>query len=302
MKKLLTVLILLFAGIAWTTPALSFEFTEADVEYFQQPITETRAPKDGYSDFQPIVPSYNGKGSLLASWTPHPLGVAGRPTFVLVHGGHGIGTTDFITARWLRNEVAANVLVLDSYWSRGQRENWKTTTKFGANMRMLDSVAAARWLRTQPGIDTTQFYLMGGSQGGWTVLATFTDHAWQRQNVTGLYRGGIALYPNCNSKGWREDPKLGPYMTPVAVFTAGKDTATPPDRCPSKVFKAATVWQHYPNATHAFDRSTGGFRPEDGACGRAANIYNKFEMCRDNKSTEDMYAQIKKFIQDLASK
>jgi len=319
MKKILTVLILLFAGIAWTTTALSFEFTEGDAEHFQHPITVTLAPErplsgrwslkfhvdnNGLSDFQPIVPSYNDKGSLLASWNPHPLGVAGRPTFVVLHGGHGVGPTNLATARWLRDDVGANVLVLDSFWSRGLKENWLTTTKFGAHMRMLDSVATARWLRTQPGIDTNQFYLMGDSQGGWAVLNTFTDGAWQRQNVTGLYRGGISLYPVCNSRGWREDPTLGPYLIPVAVFTGGNDWATPPGSCPSKVFKTAAVWQHYPRATHAFDKTTHGgwLLAQDGHCSRAGNIYLQFEMCRDNKSTEDMQAKIKKFIQDLAAK
>jgi dienelactone hydrolase len=142
---------------------------------------------------------------------------------------------------------------------------------------------------------------MGGSQGGWTVLRTFTDEPFIVEQARGLYRAGFSLYPNCNSKGWRDDPALGPYWGPVLVFTSGKDTATPPERCPTRVFKDAAAWTHYPDATHGWDTSNrGAHTPSvDGECGKALNIYNQFAVCRSDAATNDMHTKIKTFIEGL---
>lgn len=288
--------------------------TATDIDYFQPPIVATVAPERPISKYslvnntvkvklapmRPIIPTYNNKGNLLASWTPHPQGVANRPTVVIVHGGHGLIPGDFATALWARDELGANTLVLDSFWSRGHDENWATYTRLGANARTLDAIAAGRWLLSQ-GVDPQTLFLMGGSQGGWTVLRTFTDEPFIVEQTRGLYRAGFSLYPVCNSKGWREDPTLGPYWGPVLVFTAGKDTATPPDRCPSRVFKEATDWTHYPDATHGWDTSNrGAHTPSvDGECGKAQNILNHFAVCRSDAATKDMHTKIKTFIDAL---
>ena len=289
-------------------------FASTDIEYFQPPIVVARAPERLITNFslsnntakvylapmRAIVPTFNGKGNHIASWTPHPQGVQNRPTFVIVHGGHGLIPGDFATALWARKELQANTLVLDSYWSRGHDENWVTYTRLGANARMLDAIAAGRWLVSQ-GVDTKRLFLMGGSQGGWAVLRTFTDEPFMREHAKGLYRAGFSLYPVCNSKGWREDPTLGPYWGPVLVFTGGKDTATPPDRCPTRVFKDATAWTHYPAATHGWDTSNrGAHTPSvDGECGKALNVYNRFAVCRSDSTTQDMHQKIKAFIAGL---
>jgi dienelactone hydrolase len=288
--------------------------TTADIDYFQPPIVATVAPerpitkyslynntiKVNLAPMRSIIPTYNNKGNLLASWTPHPQGVANRPTVVIVHGGHGLTPGDFATAVWARDQLDANTLVLDSYWSRGQDENWVTYTRLGANARTLDAIAAGKWLLAQ-GIDPKKLFLMGGSQGGWAVLRTFTDEPFIVEQARGLYRAGFSLYPVCNSKGWRDDPALGPYWGPVLVFTAGKDTATPPERCPTRVFKDATAWTHYPAATHGWDTSNrGAHTPSvDGECGKALNVFNQFAVCRSDAATNDMHTKIKAFIDGL---
>jgi dienelactone hydrolase len=270
----------------------------------ERPITKyslyNNTIKVNLAPMRAIIPTYNNKGNLLASWTPHPQGVANRPTFVIVHGGHGLTPGDFATAVWARDQLGANTLVLDSYWSRGQSENWATYTRLGANARTLDAIAAGKWLLSQ-GVDPKQLFLIGGSQGGWTVLRTFTDEPFIVEQARGLYRAGFSLYPNCNSKGWRDDPALGPYWGPVLVFTSGKDTATPPERCPTRVFKDATAWTHYPDATHGWDTSNrGAHTPSvDGECGKALNIYNQFAVCRSDAATNDMHTKIKTFIEGL---
>jgi dienelactone hydrolase len=307
-KHLWLLALLVLAGCA------RVPLTTTDVDYFQPPIVATVAPERPITNYslynntvkvnlapmRPIIPTYNNKGNLLASWTPHPQGVANRPTFVIVHGGHGLVPGDFATAVWARDQLGANTLVLDSFWSRGQNENWVTYTRLGANARTLDAIATGKWL-LRHGVDPKQLFLMGGSQGGWTVLRTFTNEPFIVEQARGLYRAGFSLYPVCNSKGWRDDPALGPYWGPVLVFTAGKDTATPPERCPTRVFKDATAWTHYPDATHGWDTSNrGAHTPSvDGECGKALNVLNHFAVCRSDAATNDMHTKIKTFIDGL---
>jgi dienelactone hydrolase len=295
----------------------STQFTVNDVDYFQPPIVSDKAPERPITNYsvynntikvnlapmRAIIPTFNNKGNLIASWNPHPKGVKNRPTFVIVHGGHGLVTSDFASALWARDELGANTLVLDSFWSRGQEENWATYTRLSANARMLDSIAAARWLNMQ-GVDKDKVFLMGGSQGGWTVLRTFTDEPFMQQNAKGLYRAGFSLYPVCNSKGWKTDPTLGPYWGPVLVFTGGKDTATDPSKCPTRVFKGAIEWIHYPDATHGWNAANrGAHTPSvDGECGKALNIYNHFAVCRSDAVTNDMHNKIKAFVQSIDGK
>ena len=291
-------------------------FTAADEPLAQPPIVVDRAPerplkgsyslynntrKVGLAALQPLVPAYAGAGRLLASWNPHPRGVAGRPTFVVVHGGHGLVPTNFATALWLRDALGANVMVLDSYWSRGREENWATWTAFGANMRALDAIAAARWLRDTAAVDPARIFLYGDSQGGWTVLRTFTDEPFLRSQVAGLYRGGIALYPNCVADGSLAQPALGPYVAPVIVFTGGRDTATPIQPCDRAVFTRAAQWHHYADQTHGWDTANRGAHTPavDGECGKAMNVYNRFAVCRSDATTSDMRRRIAAFIDGL---
>lgn len=300
-------------SITLTGCASTSAFNVSDIDYFQPPIVTTVPPerplndfslynntvKSGLAPMEAIVPSFNGQGNLIASWNPHPAGIKNRPTFVLVHGGHGLNPTDLATAIWARRELGANTLVLDSYWSRGRQENWETRNRFGANMRMLDAIAAGRWLQAQ-GVDKDKIFLMGGSQGGWTVMRTFTDEKFITENAKPIFRGGISLYPVCQSKGYRDDPTLGPYWGPVIVFTGGNDSATPISQCPSSVFKQSKSWTHYPDATHGWDAANrgAGAPAVDGDCGRAKNVYNRFAVCRSDSTTFDMQDKIKKFVSE----
>jgi dienelactone hydrolase len=182
-------------------------------------------------------------------------------------------------------------------------ENWKTWNEFGANMRALDAIAAGRFVLSQ-GVDPGSIYLMGGSQGGWTVLRTMTSTPFFNQYNT-MFRAGIAVYPNCVTGYWTSyKPPLGPYNGTVAVFTAGKDTATPIHECDREIFTQASQWKHYPQATHAFDAVFKGMlqdppRNGDGECTQALNIYNRFAICRDNAATDDMRDRIKTLVQTL---
>ena len=295
--------------------ACAGSFTQSDIDYFQPPIVATKAPakplrgswnlsnnttRVGLAEMQPLVPAYSGPGALLVSWNPHPGGARERMTFVVTHGGHGLIPTNFATALWLQKTFDANVLILDAYWSRGIEENWSTGTRFGASMRALDAIAAGRWLRNTQGTDPQKTYLMGDSQGGWTVLRIFTNEPFWQDEVRQLYRAGIALYPVCKENGTTQYPRLGPYVAPVIVFTGGKDTATPPDECRKAVFTGASQWINYPSQTHGWDAANRGAHTPavDGECGRAMNVYNHFPVCRSNATTTDMREKIMSFVRE----
>lgn len=297
-----------------------------DVDKFQPPIVSQAVHSSGQyvidgarylglNAFTANMPSYNGKGNLISSWNPRGGRVGERPTFIIAHGGSGIGPTHLHDARWLIKTFDANVMVLDSFWSRGRSENWITWREFGANMRLIDAIAAGRFVRSQ-GADPAKTYLIGGSQGGWTVLRTFTTSHQMSAEVQQLYRGGIALYPNCTSVDnwydWRPSsaqssdgvPPLGPYSKPVIIFSGSADTATSVKECKTdKTLKSAYAWHHYEGATHAWDIVHNVRTPDeqpDGVCSITDNKYVPFRMCRDNKVTEHMRGEIKAFVEKFS--
>lgn len=249
-------------------------------------------------DFAPMassIPAYNGKGKLFASWNPHPNGVAGRPTLVIMHGGLGLTGPNFMNGKWARDQLGANVLFLDSYWSRGLVDNLKTETRFGANMRMLDAIAAGRWLKVQ-GADPRKTYILGDSQGGWSVLRTFTDEKFMRDEVDGLYAGGVALYPNCMHLARTEYfPKLGPYIKPILIITGGADNVTGVRYCIGESLKTPNAkWIQFPDATHSFDMSSPFRNLPDGFCVPAANGVDK--NCRNEADLAEMQRLIKEYV------
>jgi dienelactone hydrolase len=166
-------------------------------------------------------------------------------------------------------------------------------------MRALDAIAAGKWVLSQ-GVDPGSLYLMGGSQGGWTVLRTMTDTKFFNQ-YNRMFRAGISLYPVCLTGGkhgrWYA-PNLGPYNGIVAVFTAGEDTATPISQCNRDIFTSAQLWKHYPGATHGFDIEFLGRLGQntDGECVRALNIYNRFAVCKNDAVTQDMRDKVRSMV------
>ena len=286
-----------------------------NIAYFQPPIVSDKAPDRplygrydlkknstsvGLSPVLSQVPAFNQKGKLLASWNPQN-SPNNKVTFVVLHGGFGIVPADFARSIWLRNNLDANVLILDSYWSRGRNENWKTGTNYGVNMRMLDAIAAGRWLVKEKGVDPRKLFLIGGSQGGWTVLRTFTNDPWISSHIDKIYAGGISLWPNCKADGSDIRPRLGPYSKKIIVFTGGKDTATPISECNQNVFRNTALWKHYPEATHGWDSENPTTKPVNGKCNEAKNPYRPYLVCRDDQATYDMRNHIKKYVNEAAS-
>jgi len=233
----------------------------------------------GLARHLPLIPDWSraNSGHLLASW--NPVAALGRhPTLVIQHGGvGGPGSTDYGHARWFLAQ-GFNVLVLDSFWSRGFIANWRRIdapvsehqsafSALGANTRARDAFAAARWLREQPQVDPTRIFLAGGSQGGWSVLRALTDEPSITEQHKGLFRAGISIYPACWS--WQSTPvrhaqgttrsirpRLGPFYAPMLLLTVELEppgSMTDLNACDPRLAQWAHQHIRLPQTTHAFD-------------------------------------------------
>lgn len=101
-----------------------------------------------------------------------PAGPGPWPVVVFVHGSERSSAVD---QRYEPYLLAAHGIAMFVYDKRGSgRSKGADTQRF--SVLAGDVVAAARWLRTQPGIDTTHMGLAGFSQGGWVApLAASRD-------------------------------------------------------------------------------------------------------------------------------
>ena len=256
----------------------------------------------GLQDIVPLVPTFDGKGLLLASWTPSTDRDA--PTFVIAHGGGGIGGMLLMMAAELRTTLNANVLLLDSIWSRGRTNNGGASVPqsgptLSSNVRMFDLAAAGRWLATQ-GVNPQKTYAIGESQGGWGVLRAFTRDPAITEWIKPHYAGGIALYPQC---GVLEPDvfvyhPLGPYHSRVLLITGGLDTLTPIAYCAPVTLQSAEKWLHWEDVTHAFNIATHGlFRPSvDGVCQTMTNKVGTHQFCFHARRTQEMMREIETFV------
>jgi dienelactone hydrolase len=258
--------------------------------------TDEQIMRYGLQPFQPLIPDWSKKksGNLLASWNP-VFNNQKNPTVVLQHGGvGGPGPTEWGHGAWFKKQ-GYNVLVLDSFWSRGFVANWRKIdgsvgshgrhmSELGANTRARDAFATARWLRERPEVDSNRIYLIGGSQGGWSVLRAFTDEKSITEKYKGLFRAGISIYPVCWS--WQRtpgnhgngvpenlNPRLGPFHSPLLILTVGLEppgSATDINVCDPNIIKSATKHIRYHDQTHAFDSEPAPGAPR-GRCWYSAN-------------------------------
>ncbi|MEY4653790.1 MAG: hypothetical protein RI884_2371 [Pseudomonadota bacterium] len=311
---------------------------------FGQRAMNDQVVRFGLARHVPLIPDWSAaqSGKLLASW--NPVQAPGpHPTLVIQHGGvGGPGFIDYGHARWFLAQ-GFNVLVLDSFWSRGFIANWRKIdapvsahrgafSALGANTRARDAFAAARWLREQPQVDPARIFLMGGSQGGWSVLRAFTDEPSITQTHKGLFRAGISIYPACwswqstpapHGQGTTEAmrPRLGPFYAPVLMVTAELEppgSQTDLRACDPRLAQWVTQHVRLPNTTHAFDdespperpvnrcwysanphwcSASGGRDPATGHCRGAP----KPDFCSDAVTTRTVRQEILDFLNQLGA-
>jgi len=261
----------------------------------------------GVGTVAPLIPGFDGKGLLLASWTPSTKPDA--PTFVIAHGGGGMDASLFVLGVDLRAMGDANILILDSIWSRGRTTNGGDSINasgktLSSNARMFDLVAAGRWLSTQ-GVDPKKTYAIGMSQGGWGVLRAFTNDPMITELVKPFYAGGVSVVPMCEEPGTKHTEekvftyhKLGPYHSRVLLITGGLDTLTPVSYCSDSTVKSVDKWLHWDDAGHGFfDPIVGSAfqRAPDGTCETMVNGFGTHLFCYNEKRAKQMLDEIRTF-------
>ena len=260
----------------------------------------------GLGNITPMIPAFDGNGLLMASWTPS--NNPNAPTFVIAHGGGGIDATAFVLGADLRSMTGANILIVDSIWSRGRSTNGGDSIPINgptlsSNVRMFDLVAAGRWLVTQ-GTNTKKTYAVGMSQGGWGVLRAFTNDPMVTELVKPLYAGGVSLYPMCEEPGSPHvEPnnftfhKLGPYHSRVLLITGALDTLTSISYCSDSTLKTVEKWLHWDDATHAFNQQIGSAfaRTIDGVCQTMVNGFGSHQFCYNDRRVKQMLNEVNTF-------
>jgi len=262
----------------------------------------TAFERSGLGPMLQQIPAH-GQGMLMASWTPTATPTT-SPTFVILHGGGGVGSTNIKMAHDLKREYGANVLILDSHWSRGRKSNvgpdYRSYSRMiSATDRVFDLLAAGQWL-AQKGIDAQRTYPIGESQGGMVVMRAFTQGTAFASDIQRHFGRGIVLWPACrwwDSDHTRAHP-VGPYHSPVIVFSGGRDYGSPISECPAH--RQAAQHIHWEEATHAWMIATHGpFEPrEDGNCNIKTERQNRqFDICYSENRTQETWRMIRSFIQ-----
>ena len=252
----------------------------------------------------PQIPSYNGNGLLAASWTPSD-DIFNNPAYVVLHGGRGVGPASWRTAGVLHQSSSANVLVLDSFLTRGAEENSARSAWGDAKVRTFDVIPKGKWLKKK-GTDPKKTWMIGGSQGGWTTLKAMSLEPLQISEVKPLFAGGIAYYPVCDN--YNEKGNLRPnqryisladrgYWGPILILSGKKDYAPPISGCQPNVLKFATKHVSFDRGTHGWQsrwREKDGTMNKDGSC--ISNHNGDYQMCYDEGHTNQTYIEIRKFI------
>lgn len=258
--------------------------------------------KAGLGPMTQQIPAH-GQGMLMASWTPS-FNPKNSPTFIVLHGGGGVSSMHIKMAQDLRREFDANVLILDSHWSRGRRSNVgpdfrKYFRMISATDRAYDLLAAGQWLAKQ-GVNPMQAYPLGESQGGMVVMRAFSEGTVFADEIKKHFGKGIVLWPACvwwDSDHTRSHP-LGRFHSPLIVFSGGRDYGSPISECPA--VKQATKHLHWEDATHAWMIATHGpYKPrEDGNCDAKIEFKNRqIDMCFSESRTQETWRLIREFIQ-----
>jgi dienelactone hydrolase len=215
-----------------------------------------------------------------------PEGAGPFPAVVMMHDCSGLGPrSSGAPMRWARELVAQGyvVIVPDSFSTRGFADGVCTSTsanrqKVNGHARALDAYGALAFLRARSDVIGARVAVMGGSHGGWTVLAAMHAPLNNRDALArakhDAFAAAIALYPSCAPRyGVWSTSKPGAFgpvtgyageyqaLAPVLILTGEKDDWTPAEPCRELAQRSRAAGypvdiKIYPDAHHSFDSST----------------------------------------------
>ena len=188
-----------------------------------------------------------------------PEGDGPFPAVVIMHGCSGLDPEvqkgNAAHVRNLRSEGFVT-LILDSFGPRRLGDvvcNEGKEEMEAFRYRQRDAVAAVRFLRSHPFVDSENIFVMGQSHGGWVVLQLAIS---RNIPVGDRFRAAVAYYPWCGDQQLRER-----LHTPVLVLIGEQDDWTPADRClEAKRYARGAPFEVvvYEHAHHSFDLPMGG--------------------------------------------
>jgi dienelactone hydrolase len=175
------------------------------------------------------------------------------PTVVLMHGCEGLSPKVLEGLKSHANFFTDNgyaAFILDSFTKRGKKDgicfNSQESAYARTSYRQSDAYGAIKFLATLPNVDSTNFFVMGQSHGGGTVLYMADARATVSSSID--FNAVVAYYPGCSVPAKLKYPVLvlgGEADTwtnmSACLYSNGKDLGRP--------YKAIA----YENAHHSFD-------------------------------------------------
>jgi dienelactone hydrolase len=242
-----------------------------------------------------VIPLADGTQLQAKLWMP--VGKPVGPAIVALHGCAGpYGKRDL---QWRELLVGQGHIMLfpNSFSSRGLGSQCRVTDRVADSegLRRTDAIAAALWLKSQPGTPPGGVVLMGWSDGASTVMATGTAAP---DLPTGTFAGLIAFYPGCGVAV--RDPKWAP-VAPLILLMGESDDWTPAKPChkvaerfgPQRMLMIA-----YPGAYHDFDVE-GGIRIEHNIP-HSQNADKTVHVGTNEMARDDAMKQVPAFLAKLA--
>jgi dienelactone hydrolase len=129
-----------------------------------------------------------------------PSGSGTFPAVVLMHGCHGVSSSNRDWAHWFaeRGYVA---LVVDSWRPRGLVEACTPGEELPSTARFDDAIGALRWLQKRSYVDRQRVGIIGWSNGGVFAMAAVNGPTFERTKKRGVeipepgFRAAVGVYP-----------------------------------------------------------------------------------------------------------
>lgn len=233
-----------------------------------------------------------------------PPGPGPFPAIVALHGCGGLwrekGKLSNRHSDWGERLAGAGFVVLmpDSYGSRGLGSQCgvKELTVRASRERVIDAVAARRWLQTLPDVRADAITLLGWSGGGTTILSAIRADRSPADGKPDFARA-IAFYPSCRMQLESSSFKA---RLPVMILMGANDDWTPPAPCDFLAQAARRRGEKielvvYPGAVHDFDHPRLEVK-ERSDIAYSATGTGKATVGTDPAAREDAIKRVKAFI------
>lgn len=233
-----------------------------------------------------------------------PAGPGPFPAVVALHGCGGLwrdkGKLSNRHSDWGERLAAAGFMVLmpDSYGSRGLGSQCgvKELTVRASRERVIDAVAARRWLQSLPDVRADAITLLGWSGGGTTILSAIRADRSPADGKPDFIRA-IAFYPSCRMQSESTSFKA---RLPVMILMGANDDWTPPAPCDFLAQAARRRGETinlvvYPGAVHDFDHPRLEVK-ERSDIAYSATGTGKATVGTDPAAREDAIKRVKAFL------